>query len=145
MSLPLHQPTFSFQNFTRKRVNFRIIKIASLTSLVSFLLVIHKLTPSDTFYSIFTIKFSFTNTSLLKAAQSCDRQHIFNKTAYFQSKKIAPVLKFDTSSACNAHDIFHFWEIQFKRSVPIKFLSDSFFVTYKSCSCKFYKFQINWS
>ena len=39
--------------------------------------------------------------------QHCDRQRIFDKTAYAQSQDIIPALLLYTNSARDAHDIFH--------------------------------------
>ena len=51
---------------------------------------------------------SFNNNILLKkTAQNCDGQCIFDKTAYVQSQDFTRDLKFYTSSARNAHDMFH--------------------------------------
>ena len=47
------------------------------------------------------------HTILLKTVQIGDRQHIFNKTVYVQSQDFTSGIKFYTSSAPNACDIFH--------------------------------------
>ena len=45
------------------------------------------------FTQFFTINSSFTNTILLITAQNCDRQRIFNKTAYVQSQHFTSAQK----------------------------------------------------
>ena len=59
------------------------------------------------FTPFFTVNCFFTNTILLKIAQNCDKQHIFDKTAYVQSQNFTQSIKFYTSSTSNAHDIFN--------------------------------------
>ena len=62
---------------------------------------------SDHLTPFFTTNSSFTKAILLKTAQNCDREHIFDKTAYGQSQDFTLAQKIYTSSAPEAHAIFH--------------------------------------
>ena len=50
---------------------------------------------------------NITNRIYVNTAQNRNREPIYDNTAYVESLEFTPPLKFYTSSAPTAHDIFH--------------------------------------
>ena len=118
MSIHLLKQTFSIQSFTQKLVNCAKMKMATKQRIMQIIkkknciptlipLWYSVVNPFGPFNPIVHNKFFPWQPNFMKTTQNRDRQHIFDKTVNAQSQDFTQAQIFYTSSARDAHDIFH--------------------------------------